>query len=582
MTTPPLRRSTASLKAVDLPAGFAAVEDMMRVLVKAVRAQQLYLPNNPMYRTAIDGLRAGFAAIWRDSNELVLAIEETEIKWSGVAVLGEASKSSDNLAWLFYKDGVRELRFAKGVEDTEIIRFLEIVTRARKATLDNDDLITMLWEADLAGLTYKYMDLQTEGGEASTDDSEDGDEDASFQMKQAESEPAPPAVIVAGTEQASREAKASGVVNMADFDATLHFLDEKESAYLRQEIEREYSQDLRTSIISALLDIFEQQDADGVREEVLDHVETMLAFMLASASFHGVAYLLRETAIAASRANNLSPALGARISTLTERLSAPEALDQLIEALDAAPTLPPREELAAIFNELRPVALGTMFSWLLRARADGLRALVAEVADRLASGNPAEIVKLIDSGDAGISNEAVRRAGALKTQAAVTSLTRIIAEPDPKRRLLGAQALADIGSTGALQALERCVSDTARDIRIIAARSLAARGHRPALARLEPIIRGKEIRDADITEKTAFFESYGAVCGDGGVTFLDGILNGKGLLGRRDDPEMRAAAAAGLGRIGSAKANESLQRATVDKDVVVRGAVARALRGTAP
>src|SRR3954464_7139492 len=130
----------------------------MRNMVKAVRAQQLYLPNNPMHKASLDAMRASFASVWKETEELTLTVLELEMKWSGVPVLVEMTKSSDSLPWLFFKDGIRELRFAKGVEDTDIVRFLEIVNRARKAKIDDDDLVTMLWEADLTGLTYGYMD----------------------------------------------------------------------------------------------------------------------------------------------------------------------------------------------------------------------------------------------------------------------------------------------------------------------------------------------------------------------------------------------------------------------------------------
>ena len=566
MTTPSIRRSTTSLKPIDLPQGFGAVEDLMRVLVKAIRAQQLYAANNPMHKTALDALRSSFTAVWRETPELVLTVTETDLRWSGIAVLSEATKSSDNLAWLFYKDGIRDLRFAVGVEETEIIRFLEIINRARKATIDDDDLVTMLWEADLAGLTYGYIDPNT------------GGDSVEVANKEPEGPAAGPGEIQARTSKAASEAKISGVVNMADFDSTLHFLDEREVDYLRLEIAREYQQDLRTNIVAALLDVFEQQTSDGVREEILDHVETMLAFLLASGSFRGVAYLLSETAEAATRAD-MSPEVKSRVAALSERLSAPSAVEQLLEALDDSPVLPPRDELALLFDQLRPTALGTVFSWLPRVRAEQLKALVTDVADRLATANMGEVVKLIGSTDDNVSNEAMRRAGALKAPSAVPAIAKIIGDADSKRRQIAASALAEIASTGALHALERCVADSDRDVRIIAARSLASRGHRPALARLEPIIRGKEIRAADVTEKMAFFESYGAVCGDDGVPSLDAMLNGKGLLGRRDDPEMRAAAAAGLGRIGTTKARESLQHAAMDKEVIVRNAVARSLRG---
>jgi hypothetical protein len=567
VTSPSLRRTVTGLRAIDLPQGYAAVEELMRNMVKAVRAQQLYMPNNPMHQAALDTLRANFAAVWQNPPELVIGVTETELRWSDVPVLIELQKSSDSLPWLFYKDGIRELRFTKGFEDAELTRFLEIVNRARKATVDDDDLITMLWEADLAGLHYTAVDLQADGGQPG-DFSSGGGAEAGPDAGQ----------VRAAVAQAASERK-SRVVDMADFDATLHFLDEKEVSYLRQEIEYEYTQDLRTNIVAALLDVFEQQPIDGVREEILDHVETMLAFLLASGSFRGVAYVLAETGVAASRAGDLSPQIQSRISTLADRLSAPDALDQLLEALDDAPTLPPREELSLLFDQMRPAALGTIFSWLPRLRAEQLRSLIAELADRLASTNTGEIVKLVESSDIHVSNEAMRRAGGLKASAAVAPIGRVIADLDPKRRLIAVAALAEIASIGALQLMERSISDVDRDVRIAAARSLASRGHRPALTRLEPIIRGKEIRTADITEKTAFFESYGMICGDAGVPVLETMLNSKGLFGGREEPEMRAAAAAGLGRIGSTKARDALQRAAADKDVVVRNSVARALRG---
>ena len=57
------------------------------------------------------------------------------------------------------------------------------------------------------------------------------------------------------------------------------------------------------------------------------------------------------------------------------------------------------------------------------------------------------------------------------------------------------------------------------------------------------------------------------------VPNLDAILNGKGFLGRREDPETRACAAIALGRIGTPRAQESLRKASTEKDVIVRNAV---------
>ena len=60
---------------------------------------------------------------------------------------------------------------------------------------------------------------------------------------------------------------------------------------------------------------------------------------------------------------------------------------------------------------------------------------------------------------------------------------------------------------------------------------------------------------------------------------LDKILNERTFLGKREEPEMRACAAMALGRIGTDKATESLRKSVNEKEVIVRNAVSKALRG---
>jgi HEAT repeat protein len=86
---------------------------------------------------------------------------------------------------------------------------------------------------------------------------------------------------------------------------------------------------------------------------------------------------------------------------------------------------------------------------------------------------------------------------------------------------------------------------------------------------------------ADLTEKIAFFESYGELGDEKAVGILDKLLNGRGLLGRKEAAEIRACAALALGKVGNAQARAALEQATVDEDAVVRSAVNRALRGAA-
>ncbi|MGD0483952.1 MAG: HEAT repeat domain-containing protein, partial [Gemmatimonadales bacterium] len=102
---------------------------------------------------------------------------------------------------------------------------------------------------------------------------------------------------------------------------------------------------------------------------------------------------------------------------------------------------------------------------------------------------------------------------------------------------------------------------------------------RAALGKISNLVRGKDVRARDLTEKMAFFEAYGALVGEEGVGILAAMLNSGGFLKRRDNPETRACAAMALGRIGSAAAQDALRKAADSKEPLVRNAVNRALRG---
>lgn len=569
MTAPIQRDSTEDAELPELPFPSAPIEELLRSFVKALRAHQLYLPNNPIYKAAIDTVRTAFAPVWDETDELVLTFTETQVLWYGHPVMQESAKTSDSLPWLFYKDGVRELTLLKDFEDTELVKLLTILQRVRKASPDDDDLLALLWEQDFLCLRYRYVDLGLEPTAPLEDGGQPPRPMSPEEVREAN----------AGTADQVTDESMIDVVNMADFDSTLYFLDDKEIEYLQGEIEREYATDLRRTITATLFDIFEAQADTEIRNEVTDLVETLMIYLLAGGHLSTVAYLLHEAQVAAERGKDVLPEHRDRLSHIPARLSQPEPLGQLLQALDESSDPPPVAEMTELFGQLRPEALGTIFSWLGRLQNQRLRPMLEQAAARLTAANTAQLVKLIQAEERPVALEAVRRCGSLKIQAGVAAIGRVMADADPEMRLACVQALGEIGSPGALQALEPWVADGDRDTRVTAVRVLATRNYRPVLPRVEAAVKGKALRDADLTEKVAFFEAYGTLSGDNAVPFLDGILNGKGFLGRREDPEVRACAAMALGRINSTRAQESLGRAGAEKDVVVRNAVNKARRG---
>jgi hypothetical protein len=542
------------------------VEELLRVLLKAIRAHQLYLHNNPTYLKALETAKEAFAPVWEETDELTLVVTDTELRWEGVPVLQEAGKASDSLPWILYKDGVRELRLLRDFEQHELVGLLDIIQRVRKATPDEDDLLTMLWEAEFAHLRYRYVDLVTDTGAPLERVGFDAGDQSAEQLR----ESAPP-----------MDATVQGVVNLEDFDSTLYFLDETEVEYLREEVRKEYTSDLRRNVLAMLLDIYEQQADAEIRTEIRGNIDSLLLHLLSAGQFGNAAYLLRESAVTAQRAREITAEQRATLLSVPERLSEHEVLSQLLQSLDEAASLPAQEDLDALFEQLRPSCLSTVLSWLGRLQTPRLKVLLENAASRLALANTAELVRLVSSPDRTVAIEAVRRAGALKATAAVPALAKLISDPEVPMRLAAVQALGEVGSAGALQLLDRTIDDAHRDVRVATARIVAAHRYRGALTRLEALIRGKSVRETDLTEKMAMFEAYGTMCGDAGVPMLDGLLNKRSVFKGREDPEVRACAAMALGRIDTEAATAALRRASGEKDVLVRNAVNRALRGGA-
>lgn len=537
------------------------------MFARAVRAHMLYLHNNPTYLKSLDNLRASFAPIWAHTDELVIEVTDTQLRWEGHAVINEPDKTTDALPWVLYKDGLRELRLLRDVEQQEIVTLIDILTRVRKASPDEDDLLTLLWEQEFAFVRYRYVDVSTEGA-APLDVSDEAREERLVDPTQVQ---APPQEALLP----------AGVVNLDDFDATLYFLDEREVEYLRDAVAHEYASDLRGNVVSILLDVFEVQGDTAIRDEIVGVLDNLLVHLLTAGQLRTVAYLLREVNLAANRARDLTPAQRETLLSLPNRMSEPEALSQLLQSLDERADLPEQAELNELFDQLRVSALATIFSWLGRLQNPRIRTLLEGAGQRLASANTGELVRLIGASEREVSLEAIRRGGAMRAAAAVPALARLMGQGDADIRLAAVQALAEIGTPGALQQLERTIDDASRDVRVATVRAFAARVHRPALARIEGAIKGKRLQEADLTERMALFEAFGAMCGDGGIPLLDGLLNAKGFFGRREDPELRACAAMALGRIGSADATAALRRASSDKEILVRNAVNRALRGGA-
>jgi hypothetical protein len=513
----------------------------MTLLSKGMRATQLYLPNNPVYQRSVENIRGAFRQVWQATDDLIFDVGETELRWEEAVVYSQEQKN-ESIAWTLFKDGVRSVTFKPGIEDTEIVRFLRVLHQARTLQADAaDDLLTLLWQEDFQFIAYTFRELASENA-VPIEAGETIPPSSPNDVRQVVQEEAPP--------------RPEGLVSIEDFDTTLYFLEDKEIEYLHQEVEREYAQDLRRNVI----------------------VENFIPYLLGAGDFRSVAFILRETRVILQRAREVIPEHRQAIEGLPARLSQPEALSQLLQSVDEATVHPTEDELGELFQELHPEGLVTLMAWIPKLNNERVRELVQKAAERLAQVNAAEVLKALASEDGAAQLEMVRLAGRLKLPGAADGMGRLLEIGDRPLKMAVIEALTAIATPSAMRLLEKAVDDTDRDVRIAGVKFLAARGHRNAFKGIESAVTGGKLKNADLTEKMAFFEAYGALAGAAGIPVLEKMLIAKGLLAKKEDPETRACAAMALGKIRTGEARAVLEKAAQDKEALVRNAVSRALR----
>jgi HEAT repeat protein len=542
------------------------VEELIRTIVKGLRAFQMYLPNNPIYQRAQQGIHDAFLPIWSSTQQLSLSIVETDLVWEEQVVYHQPVKS-DSFAWMLYKDGMRLLNLRPGAEADEIVSFLQVATRARLLPADAaDDLLTLLWEQEFVYIDYQFAEIITDPGPSL--DPHSGVVDLGSAAN-----PETQAAVHA-------EVAATRPKELEDFDSTLYFLDDQEIRLLKLQVDLEYTRDARKAAFDGLLDTFELQPAVVVRDEILNIFDSLFPNLLNRGEFRVVAALLREFRTIAERVRVLEDPLRERLLSFQARLSDPAILSQLLQSLDELEALPTDEDIGQVLGELHAEGLETMIIFLPTLKRGSIRRILEASIDRLAAAHLPAVQRLLEEARSPALAGAAALCGRLRPQIMVPALDKLVAHPDAAVRREAVEALGSIASPGALTALERALDDRDHTVRLAAVNIVVDKGYRAAIRRLELVVQGRSRHELERAERRQFFEAYATLGGPDVLPTLAEILEPKKLFRRRrrESSETRTCAAYAVARLQTPAARAVLERIQLDKDLPVRNAAIRALR----
>ena len=538
------------------------VEELLRALAKGQRALQMYLPNNPIYQRGIDQVAESFAPVWGITGRLILDVQDGEIAWEG-SPLSQGGSKGEGLATQLYQDGLRRMVLLPGVESDEIVRFLSVLNRARLLPKDaGDDLLTLLWEQEFVLISYTFVEALGDGMEF-------------LQSGGGSDTPTEPAAVRA---QVAEEQQNSGTT--ADLDAAPYFLDEAELRLMQAELDEEYRRDIGTAAVDALLDILEGQREPAVRREVVALLEDLLPSQLAVGGFRVVARILHELRVIAVRAAGLDQSLHEALLSFEERLSQPDILEQLFRTLEDPTTRPSEEEIGEVLRELKPAALPVVLSHLGRTIDPEVRRALLPSVEQLARSRPQVLQDVLTGEASDAFGPAIELVARLGLTALAPAVAAHLSDGSVSVRIAALNALGGFATPTAITAIESTLGDEERVVRQTALGLLLGRGGSGGtLAKLEALLFGSEAKDWERSERRALFEAYAQLAGQPAVARFRDLLVPRGLLRRREPPEVRACAIFALAKIRTFEARMVVDQYTADKEAVVRSAANNVLRG---
>ena len=139
-----------------------SVREFCTTWSRAVKTICLYPPSNPLPDEFRGKFFDALTLLLEDHGTFVLQVSDTAFTTSGQSVY-EGAASEENLAYLFFKDGIREVGFEIGVSRMEADRFLQIGAEALAAIGSKVDVANRLWEASFPHIKHYTVDRVIEG-----------------------------------------------------------------------------------------------------------------------------------------------------------------------------------------------------------------------------------------------------------------------------------------------------------------------------------------------------------------------------------------------------------------------------------
>jgi len=554
--------------------------DLTSAFIKAIKAFRFYPSDNPTLKGFLDQLLNKFKFFLNKYQSFVMKVGEYHLSFKG-KILYENRDVKTSIAFLVYKDGLREIRFMKGLEEWEVQGIIDVFKQSESINQLEDDIVTLMWEKDFVHISFMATDEFLEETPVIIPDNVD-----QFR-KNLVFKPIAHQVEVDLLEEGSGEgvdldALLSKVIEEPlpfVTDRRVYFLTPDEVEGLRKDVEAETDPVFVFNIVDILFEILALEKEQEPYQDAVNTLIKVLDAFLTLGDFTKAADLLKRVYIIL-KTYDLQDWQIEGIRKIIVEAGEEVRIDRIGRVLEREEGR--LEDVNAYLSLLQKNSIKPLLKLLGELKNSKTRRVFCDALPEIGKNAVEVFTPFIDDRRWYLVRNIIYILGRIGKEQSLPYIQKALNHEDLRVKREAIQALGLIGGQKAIGILVRALTDDDVRIRCMAAINLGKGGKKAGLVPLLEVVQSKDFYKKEPAEIKAFFNAIGMVGSNEAIPVLQQLLERKSWFGRGKTDEVRMGAAEAMGMIGTPEANAILEEGKNSKDESIRDACTHALRSQSP
>ena len=535
----------------------AAVAEICAGIQKAYASMRLYPSGHSMIETRMQPLTSALHAFLSEHGSLPLDVEESRLTYSGEPVFRQDSMR-DDMAFILFREGVRRLTIYAGLEERELRDLVDRFSRATETMAQDQDLVTLLWEAGFAHIDYELVDpLQLEPTTVNSFE----ELKANTRARILDSERADLSLTTAGWSDSDHALPRPGIEQGV-------LVGPEELAVLEKALEQE------ARPLEQFVEVLSEVIACSATQQGAENARRMLSRVLVAELQQGDLALVLSTVRRLQDVRSQRPDRAAECDAVLVDLATVGALRNVLFGLDGV-LQNRRSDLEALLLALAPHSYPALLDLLAEAQGQRARKCILHL---LGTDKRLPLTLLRDRlshPDWFVVRNLVVLLAAARDRCPAEYLLAPLNHADERVRREVVRALENLTDAQASPLLLSALSDPSSSVRTAAARALGRRREAAALPELLEVVESRIFAGREPVEVEAFLEAAAALSDDSALPSLSRLW--KDRLVRARSSHVRVGAIRVLAAIGTPAARAELEKARRSRNRNVRQEAERCL-----